>query len=235
MRAAVSRVETFGLTDEADWQAYDIEPLAAAPVSVCARRAEPRRLRGLPLPGLTTCGTRWRRSPSAPTLGVDVRDLRSGLAGVPGVRRDGWKCAATPDGVTVFDDFAHHPTAVGETLRASTRVSGRRMWAVFEPRSASSCRRMFQGDFARAFAGADEIIMAAVFRSTMPDEDACPERLVDRLRAAGHHARYVPHVADIVETIAREARPGDLVVLMSNGGFDNIHDKLLAALAAGER
>jgi UDP-N-acetylmuramate: L-alanyl-gamma-D-glutamyl-meso-diaminopimelate ligase len=106
---------------------------------------------------------------------------------------------------------------------------------VFEPRSATSCRRVFQGDFARAFAesGADEIVIADVFRSTLPpDERLSVEDLVRDLKRAGRRARHVPTVDEIVQTITAEARDGDLVVIMSNGGFGGIHEKLLKALSA---
>jgi UDP-N-acetylmuramate: L-alanyl-gamma-D-glutamyl-meso-diaminopimelate ligase len=133
----------------------------------------------------------------------------------------------------VLDDFAHHPTAVHETLAAlRTGYPSRRIWAVFEPRSASSCRRVFQDDFARAFEGADEVVLAAVFRSSLPEsERLSPERLVADLLVRGRRARYIPEVGDIVRTIAAERAAGDIVVLMSNGGFGGIHRKLLDALA----
>jgi UDP-N-acetylmuramate: L-alanyl-gamma-D-glutamyl-meso-diaminopimelate ligase len=139
-------------------------------------------------------------------------------------------------GVSVYDDFAHHPTAILETLSA-VRAShpDRRVWAVFEPRSATSCRRIFQDDFARAFSesGADEVVIADVFRSTLPaDERLSVEELIRDVRKSGRQARHIPAVDDIVKTISAEAREGDLVVIMSNGGFGGIHDKLLAALAA---
>jgi UDP-N-acetylmuramate: L-alanyl-gamma-D-glutamyl-meso-diaminopimelate ligase len=139
-------------------------------------------------------------------------------------------------GVAVFDDFAHHPTAILETLRAARWAHpGRRLWAVFEPRSATSCRRVFQKDFARAFveSGADEVVLPDVFRASLPDaERLSVDDLVSDIQAGGVHARHVPAAADIVHLIAAEARPGDMVVVMSNGGFDGIHDKLLAALTA---
>ena len=106
------------------------------------------------------------------------------------------------------------------------------MWAVFEPRSASSCRRVFQDDFARAFQAADQVIVAPVFRSTLPEEQRLlVPRLVADLTAAGVAAREVPTVEGIVAVIAAEAREGDDVLVMSNGGFGGIHGKLLEALA----
>ena len=105
------------------------------------------------------------------------------------------------------------------------------MWAVFEPRSASSCRRVFQDDFAKAFGAADEVVLAAVFRSSLPEaERLSAEQLVDDLSRQGRHARHIPEIDDIVSTIVRERRDGDVVVLMSNGGFGGIHGKLLQAL-----
>ncbi len=134
--------------------------------------------------------------------------------------------------MAVYDDFAHHPTAIGETLAGvRSAYPKRRIWAIFEPRSATSCRRVFQADFARALSGADRVILPAVFRSTLPDaERLSADQLVTDLKAAGVDARYIPGTDDIVTTVSREARDGDLVVIMSNGGFDDIHRKLLAAL-----
>ncbi len=115
-------------------------------------------------------------------------------------------------------------------MRASHPAA--RVWAIFEPRSASSCRRIFQQDFANAFGAADEVIIAPVFRSKLPESErlSVPE-LVRDLNARGTHAREAESLDDIVDGIVREHRAGDLVVLMSNGGFGGIHRKLLQALA----
>jgi UDP-N-acetylmuramate: L-alanyl-gamma-D-glutamyl-meso-diaminopimelate ligase len=137
-------------------------------------------------------------------------------------------------GVTIYDDFAHHPTAVEETLRAVRQAApGQRIWAIFEPRSASSCRRVFQDDFARAFAGADEVVLASVFRSALPESERLSEtQLVDDLTRRNVSARHLPTVDAIADAVSQEARDGDLVVVMSNGGFGGIHQKLVNALAA---
>ena len=109
----------------------------------------------------------------------------------------------------------------------------RRIWAIFEPRSATSCRRIFQGDFARALSHADRVILPAVFRSTLPEQERLsPEAVISDLKAIGVEARYIPDTREIVRVVSREAREGDLVIVMSNGGFDNIHQKLLDQLAA---
>ena len=117
----------------------------------------------------------------------------------------------TAGGVTVYDDFAHHPTAVAETL-AGLRAANpsARIWAVFEPRSASSCRRVFQDDFARAFAGADEVVIAPVFRSTLArSTSGCLFRSWSRdLRARGQSAREPTSIDDIVAMSSASTRPG---------------------------
>ena len=157
--------------------------------------------------------------------------LADGLRVFKGIKRR-LEIVGVARGVTILDDFAHHPTAVYETLSALRNgYPDRRIWAVFEPRSASSCRRVFQDAFAAAFAAADEVILAAVFRSSLPEADRLDsDRLVSDLRAQGKRARHLPNNEDIVSTIVREHRDGDVVVLMSNGGFGGIHRTLLRAL-----
>ena len=230
------RVETFGFADGADWQAHTrpggrrehhLRPAPAGrgvrhlrgPAARRAQRAQRDR-------------RRWR---SARPSGSTRSRSRRGCAGSAACG-GGSSTGGSAGGVDVYDDFAHHPTAIAETLKGvRSAFPDRRIWAVFEPRSATSCRRVFQADFARAFeeGGADEVIVAAVYRSTLPEaERLSPEGLVRDLKAAGVSARHVPAVPDIVETVRREAKPGDLVVVMSNGGFDDIHRKLLDALEA---
>jgi UDP-N-acetylmuramate: L-alanyl-gamma-D-glutamyl-meso-diaminopimelate ligase len=134
--------------------------------------------------------------------------------------------------VTVIDDFAHHPTAVRETLNAVRGTyPARRVWAVFEPRSASSCRRVFQGAFAEAFGAADRVVLAPVFRSSLPEDERLSVRqLVEDLSAAGVAAQACDSIEAIVDLIGAGARAGDVVVCMSNGGFGGIHAKLVARL-----
>jgi UDP-N-acetylmuramate: L-alanyl-gamma-D-glutamyl-meso-diaminopimelate ligase len=166
-------------------------------------------------------------------VGLGPGELAEGLRRFKGIKRR-LETVGVSRGVTVLDDFAHHPTAVHETLAAlRTGYSDRRIWAVFEPRSASSCRRVFQDDFARAFGAADEVVIASVFRSSLPEsERLSADRLVDDLRGRGQRARHIPEIDAIVSAIVAESRAGDVVVLMSNGGFGGIHRKLLEALGA---
>ena len=165
-------------------------------------------------------------------VGLNTDSMREGLRRFKGVRRR-LELRGTEDGVAVYDDFAHHPTAIAETLEGVRSAHpDRPIWAIFEPRSATSCRRIFQAEFARAFAPANHVILPAVFRSSLPEpERLSAEQLVADLKAGGADARFIPDIDEIVRTVQREARTGDLVIVMSNGGFENIHIKLLGALA----
>jgi UDP-N-acetylmuramate: L-alanyl-gamma-D-glutamyl-meso-diaminopimelate ligase len=134
--------------------------------------------------------------------------------------------------VRVYDDFAHHPTAVDETSRAlRARHPQGALWVVFEPRSATACRALHQEAYAHAFGAADRVLLAPLGRMNVPEG----ERLdLDRLaRDLGPKAQAMPSVDAIVERLAAEARPGDTIALLSNGAFGGIHEKLLAALATG--
>ncbi|MEI6341457.1 MAG: UDP-N-acetylmuramate:L-alanyl-gamma-D-glutamyl-meso-diaminopimelate ligase [Verrucomicrobiota bacterium] len=137
-------------------------------------------------------------------------------------------------GVTVVDDFAHHPTALRETLRAlRVRFAGRRLWAIFEPRSNTTRRNVFQADLAGALALADHVVVSKVARLELlqPGERLDPERLIRDIQSANVPAAYLPDAPAIVEHVAAQARPGDVACVFSNGGFDNIHDRLLRRLA----
>jgi UDP-N-acetylmuramate: L-alanyl-gamma-D-glutamyl-meso-diaminopimelate ligase len=164
-------------------------------------------------------------------LGLGVERISEGLRAFAGVKRR-LEVVGVANQVTVYDDFAHHPTAVAETLNALRSSNpGARIWAVFEPRSASSCRRVFQDDFANAFGGADEVVIAPIFRSTLAESQRLSiPRLIGDLQARGRSARSPESIDQIIDIIVTEHRPGDLVVLMSNGGFGGIHHKLLHAL-----
>jgi UDP-N-acetylmuramate: L-alanyl-gamma-D-glutamyl-meso-diaminopimelate ligase len=137
--------------------------------------------------------------------------------------------------VTVYDDFAHHPTAVRETLAALRRVVGAgRLLAVFEPRSYTSRTRVFQEEFARALGGADLAVVAAahLVAKVPPEQRVSEAELVRAIIAGGGQGRYVETVPGIVAMLAAEARAGDHVVVLSNGGFGGIHGKLLDALGS---
>jgi UDP-N-acetylmuramate: L-alanyl-gamma-D-glutamyl-meso-diaminopimelate ligase len=229
---AVSPVATFGTEPGSDWQAHDLEPLGGSTRFRVRRGGAPFGVFDVPLLGAHNVRNALAAIAVATEVGVGPERIAEGLRLFAGVKRR-LEIVGTAAGVTVFDDFAHHPTAVAETL-AGLRASNpsARIWAVFEPRSASSCRRVFQDDFARAFAGADQVLLAPVFRSKLPESERLSiPQLIGDLRARGLSAREAESIDDIIGTVVRDHQPGDLVVIMSNGGFGGIHKKLLQALS----
>jgi len=228
---AVSPVETFGLDELATWRGSAIEHRDGLTRFDVHRDGTLFGRFESPLLGVHNVRNALAAIAVGTRVGISQQTLAEGLRRFKGIKRR-LETVGVEKGVTVLDDFAHHPTAVHETLLAlRTGYPGRRVWAVFEPRSASSCRRVFQADFAKAFGAADEVVLAAVFRSSLPEaERLSAEQLVDDLSRQGRHARHIPEIEDIVSTIVREHRDGDVVVLMSNGGFGGIHGKLLKAL-----
>jgi len=169
--------------------------------------------------------------------GVATADIQRGIASFAGVRRR-QELRGIAGGVTVLDDYAHHPTAVRETLKAlRKRYPKRRLIAVYEPRSATSRRKTFQAEFADALAYADEVIVGKLFdASKIPAADRFdPERLALDLHRGGTKASYTPDVDTIVKQLAESAAPGDVVCALSSGSFDGLHDKLLDAIGDAMR
>jgi UDP-N-acetylmuramate: L-alanyl-gamma-D-glutamyl-meso-diaminopimelate ligase len=161
-------------------------------------------------------------------FGVPVEEVRAHLAAFEGVKRR-QDLLGRPRGVSVYDDFAHHPTAVDETLLAlRTRHPDGTLWVVFEPRSATACRALHQDAYAQAFGAADRVILAPLGRTNVPES----ERLdLSRLaRELGPKCQALPGVEPIVKHLAANARAGDTIAVLSNGAFGGIHSKLLEEL-----
>jgi UDP-N-acetylmuramate: L-alanyl-gamma-D-glutamyl-meso-diaminopimelate ligase len=226
------RVETFGFADGASWQAHSMKVASSSTTFGVRRGGSPFGTFEVPLIGAYNVRNALAAIAVGAALGLSPETMVEGLRRFKGVRRR-LQARGTVAGVTVYDDFAHHPTAIAETLEGVRSAHpDQRIWAIFEPRSATSCRRVFQADFVRALARADRVVLPPVYRSTLPDDERLdPQAIVDDLRGQGVDARFVPNVDDIVRVVSRDAGAGDLIVVMSNGGFDNIHEKLLAALA----
>jgi len=181
-------------------------------------------------PGVTTYETRSAIAACAEGFGVAPSDARGHLASFEGVVRR-QELLGKPGGIFVYDDFAHHPTAVDETLRAlRARHPGGALWAVFEPRSATACRSLHQEAYASSFASADHVLLAPLGRSNVLESERLD--IVRLTRDLGPHALAMPSVAAIVADLARRTRPGDCVAILSNGAFGGIHRMLLDALEA---
>ena len=138
------------------------------------------------------------------------------------------------NGVTVIDDFAHHPTAIRETLLGvQQKYPDRRIVAIFEPRSWTTRKKVFQKVYPQSFAPADYVVIAPLFESfrVAAEEQLSVDELIEDLRSADKEAFSIEGADAIVEHLAPNLRPDDVVVVMSNGGFGGIHEKLLVALA----
>ena len=169
---------------------------------------------------------------AAQGYGARIADIAPALARFEGVQRR-QDLIGTPRESFVYDDFAHHPTAVRETLAAlrAKHPSGK-LFAVFEPRSATACRRMHQEEYTRAFESADEVLLAPLGRSNLPPEEALDlARLAHDLNARGKSAQTLASVDAIVDYLALNVTPGSVVALLSNGAFGGIHAKLLERLS----
>ena len=230
------RVETFGLSEGADWQAHDLKVLEGSTAFSVRRRGTPAGTFEVPLLGAYNVRNALAAMAVGAAVGLSPDTMAAGLRAFKGVRRR-LQLRGTADGVAVYDDFAHHPTAIAETLKGvRSAYPDRPIWAIFEPRSATSCRKIFQSEFARAFDAADRVLLPPLFRSTLPEEQRLSvEELIADLKTAGKDARHLSSVNDIVDVVGREAKRGDLAIVMSNGGFDNIHQKLLDRLEARAR
>jgi UDP-N-acetylmuramate: L-alanyl-gamma-D-glutamyl-meso-diaminopimelate ligase len=170
----------------------------------------------------------------AAAYGISKEDIAAALKTFKSVKRR-LEVKAQVNGITIIDDFAHHPTAIAGTLKAlRARYGGARLWAILEPRSNTLRRRVLQADLARSLALADEVIVAGVFRSeAVPVNERLelPELAAD-IQGYGRRARLVADADAIVLTIAAEMRSGDVVAILSNGGFGGIYEKLPARLRA---
>ena len=165
-------------------------------------------------------------------LGLTREQIQRGFDTFTGVKRR-MEVRGEAGGVTVIDDFAHHPTALVETIKGlRQRYPGRRLWALFEPRSNTTRRNIFQRELTDALALADGVFVARVDRlNELPaGERLEPERLIADLRAKGLPATYGAGAEEIVGELAPQLRAGDVVAVFSNGGFGGIHDKLLKQL-----
>jgi UDP-N-acetylmuramate: L-alanyl-gamma-D-glutamyl-meso-diaminopimelate ligase len=170
----------------------------------------------------------------ARSLDLSPEEIAAGLATFTGVRRR-QEVRGEPGGVLVIDDFAHHPTAVRATLGAiRARFPGRRLWAAFEPRSNTSRRRVHQAEYVEALSGADLVALKVPEPHDMvpAEERLDAERVVADLRARGVDARADGDVDRLVRAVAEGARPGDVILVMSNGAFGGFIDRLLAALGS---
>jgi UDP-N-acetylmuramate: L-alanyl-gamma-D-glutamyl-meso-diaminopimelate ligase len=234
---AFCRVERYGFTESADWRIVNL-----------------RHEDGLTRWEVMHNGARWAEfemqlagehnalnATAAAALaagqGISLDAIQQALASFKSVKRR-LEVRATIGGITVIDDFAHHPTAIRETLRALRSVYPQaRLWAVLEPRSNTLRRKVLEADLVASLRLADRVVLAGVYQQQrIPDAERLhPEDVVHALNGAGTQAELLPDADAIVNVIAPQLQSGDVVAILSNGGFDGIYEKLPARLKAIQR
>jgi UDP-N-acetylmuramate: L-alanyl-gamma-D-glutamyl-meso-diaminopimelate ligase len=235
-RASAARIVTYGLEAGADFVARD---LAHGPDGARFAVLERGRALGsatLPGGGAHNVENALGVVAVARALGLGFESIAPGLASFAGVRRR-QEVRGDVGGIVVVDDFAHHPTAVRETIAAMrVRFPGRRLWAVFEPRSNTSRRRLHQAEYVEALSGAPCVALKVPEPHDMvpTDQRLDAEWVVRELRDRGVDARAEGDVDRLVRAVADGVRPGDIVLVMSNGAFGGFVDRLLAALGSAD-
>jgi UDP-N-acetylmuramate: L-alanyl-gamma-D-glutamyl-meso-diaminopimelate ligase len=231
---ALCKVETYGFGAGNDWVAGDLEFRDEATHFRVAHKGVEQARVELPMAGRHNVLNAVAATAIAHGRGIPREAIEQALASFRGVARR-MQVRGETAGVTVVDDFAHHPTAIRATIEgARDRWPGRRIWAAFEPRSNTMRRRLFENDLADALASADGAVLGAVNRAQLlsDEERLSPERVLTRIRAAGRPAKGFASADAIAEFLAAETRAGDVVLVLSNGSFDGLCDKLLSRLNA---
>jgi UDP-N-acetylmuramate: L-alanyl-gamma-D-glutamyl-meso-diaminopimelate ligase len=231
-RNGLCRKETFGTSSDSDWSARDIEMRGDRfCFDVLYRKKLFRRLR-LSIYGNYNIRNALAAAAVLNQLEVSEDDIREGLEAFSGVRRR-LQLRAQINGIRIYEDFAHHPTAVRETLQAvRDAFHPQRLWAIYEPRSATSRRNIFQSEIAEALCLADCVAIPELFKpEKVPERERLDEnRLVEDLLRMGCAAWNPGTVEGIIQKVCEEARSGDVIVIMSNGAFGGIYEKLPSAL-----
>jgi UDP-N-acetylmuramate: L-alanyl-gamma-D-glutamyl-meso-diaminopimelate ligase len=225
-------VDTYGMERHWDWQLDELASLETGSRFNVYRRGTFWYRFDSPLVGRHNALNFLSLIPILVHVGLEPEEIAQGLAGFQGIHRR-QEVRGVRAGVTVIDDFAHHPTAVRETIQAvRSQFQDRRLIAVFEPRTNTSRRHFFQKDYVSSFDGADLILIREA-----PNLDKIPEgerfsshRLAEALVASGKQARFFPGTDEILEFLSHLIQGGDIILIMSNGGFDRIHERLLEML-----
>lgn len=233
---ALCPVETYGFGSANDWVASEFSLEGDKMRFQVAQRGKPFGEFALVATGRHNVLNAMAAMVVAQGRGINAETIAKALATFRSVKRR-MDVKGEVGGVLVVDDFAHHPTAVKATIEAARgRWPGRRLWAILEPRSNSMRRRVFQEALPKALALGDRVILGGVFRAQqLGDENRLdPETVAESVRALGKDARVYPSSDAIAEHLALEAKAGDLLLIMSNGSFDGLCEKLLKRLNAAD-
>ncbi len=225
---AFSPVEFYGFSEQAYWRVVNLNLAPDQTTWSVLREGSPWAEFEFPLAGAYNVLNATGAAAIAASYGVEAPAIAEALRSFKSVKRR-LEVKAEINGITVIDDFAHHPTAIAAALEAvRTRYKGRRLWAIFEPRSNTLRRKVFEKDLVRSLSLADEVVVASVFRpEAVPDAERLePKAIVVGLQAMRKPARELADADAIVAAVVPELKPGDVVTILSNGGFGGIYEKL---------
>ena len=225
-------VERYGAGDKASWRVANLRLEPGCTTWSVSRNGQAWADFEYPLAGEYNVWNATAAAALASGCGISKEAIADALKTFRSVKRR-LEVRAEVNGITIIDDFAHHPTAIASTLAAlRARYPGARLWAILEPRSNTLRRNVLQNDLARSLAMADEVIVANVFKSeAIPESERLNlDAIVAAISQRGRRARIVPDADAIVHLVAPEMRPGDVVAILSNGGFGGIYEKLPQSL-----
>src|SRR6202041_1779526 len=227
-------IERYGTSERADWKIADLKLEAVQTSWSILHQGRHWADFEFPLAGEYNVWNATAAAAMASAYGISKEEIAAALKTFKSVKRR-LEVKAQVNGITIIDDFAHHPTAIAGTLKAlRARYPSARLWAILEPRSNTLRRRVLQTDLAHSLAEADEVIVAGVFRSEAIPENERLElpALAAEIERNGRRARLSAVPDAIIRSIAPEMRSGDVVAILSNGGFGGIYEKLPARLKA---
>jgi UDP-N-acetylmuramate: L-alanyl-gamma-D-glutamyl-meso-diaminopimelate ligase len=230
---AKCRVIGYGFQPELDWRLENVQVKPNGTSFDAIHQGKPYGTFSSPMPGRHNGLNSLAVIATLAQLGIDKQAIIAGLQNFAGVKRR-QEVRGVVDSITVIDDFAHHPTAVRETLAALKEAyNGSRLLAVFEPRTNSSRRRVFQKTYVASFDHADQVITKEPIALTnIPEEQRFSSReLTEDLINRGKDAHYFATTDEIIDFLAGNAGQGDVIAILSNGSFDNIHERLLDKLS----
>jgi UDP-N-acetylmuramate: L-alanyl-gamma-D-glutamyl-meso-diaminopimelate ligase len=221
-------VERYGSTQKANWRVKNLRFEPTRTLWSVVHNDEPWNDFEFSLGGEYNVWNATAAAAIASGYGISKETIAASLKNFKSVKRR-LEVRAQLNGITIIEDFAHHPTAIAGTLTAlRARYPGTRLWAVLEPRSNTLRRNILQHDLAKSLALADEIVLADVFKSeVIPEAERLnPTTLAEEIKLHGRRARFSPDADAIVNLVAPELRSGDVVAILSNGGFGGIYEKL---------
>jgi len=229
---ASCQVETYGFSSSADWVIDNYKFLKGKGYFTLLHHGVKIANFHLPMIGRHNIENATSVAAMSLKLGLTIQEIQKGFQTFKGIKRR-QEVVGIKNEVTVIDDFAHHPTAIRLTLEAVREAyPEQRIWAIFEPRSATCRRKVFEDRLPKSFTLADQVIIAGLFAPDKinPEDRLDPELVVEHINKDGGNAYFIPDIETLVDKLIIECRPKDVLLIMSSGGFSGIHQKLITRL-----